>query len=170
MRAKEREREAEIFTLHSYYPNALAASWALSVVSNTWLNSMIWERGRAKEKKRGSNNDVCVFCVFDVLLSANWADRLRSLWVRWFVFEEAALNLRGLLILQSHVFLAHNYWSLQISVCECCHVAMIFSFEFGILDLLMFIKPFFELLRLFAFYVQIIVKYDFAKHTRWMYK
>lgn len=79
-----------------------------------------------RRKRRGSNDDVCVFCVFDVLLSANWADRLRSLWVCWFVFEEAALNLRRLLDLQSRVFSAHNYSSLQISVCACCHAAMRF--------------------------------------------
>ncbi len=59
------------------------------------------EKQADAERKRDCDDDVCVFYIFDVLLSANWAES-RSPWVCWFVFEEGALNLRLLLDLQLH--------------------------------------------------------------------
>lgn len=50
---------------------------------------------KEKEKDEREGGDVCVFCVFDVLLRANRAES-RSPWICWFVFEEAALNFRRL--------------------------------------------------------------------------
>lgn len=56
-------------------------SWQLYMAESNRI-----EKEKEKEKREGG--DVCVFCVFDVLLRANWAES-RSPWICWFVFEEA---------------------------------------------------------------------------------
>lgn len=81
------------------------------------MNNLSWQLYMAefnrieKEKEKREGGDVCVFCVFDVLLRANWAES-HSPWICWFVFEEAAQNFRRLdlqlLFLTFLFFYTHN--------------------------------------------------------------